>query len=294
MPIPRRRPARIAPSRGFRLRSGVFSGGWHEPAPPVAKTARRRPAGSRRAYRRGQVRLDVPGPGADDAGDRGGRHRRSGPGPCPRRLPRRRLDGGARRGHALHRRRDGDDGCRRCRGDRGGDRPRRRRHRPRAARDPRGQAYRHGERRGRRACRPAAGTGCGAGGCGLQLGVRRPAGADLRAGGLGARLRLRRHCRGEGDEVPPRLPCVHAGDGMGVLRPNAGSGARGRDEPADVQLLPRRHQVRHRDGGRRQQHRPHAAARRARPPPPSAPTTSRACCGREITRTPCIMQGRSR
>ena len=43
-----------------------------------------------------------------------------------------------------------------------------------------------------------------------------------------------------------------------------GTGADRRDEPADVQFVPRRHEVGHRDGGGGECHRPDAAAGRAR------------------------------
>jgi predicted homoserine dehydrogenase-like protein len=59
----------------------------------------------------------------------------------------------------------------------------------------------------------------------------------------------------------PPTPQVDARRRVGSLRPDAGGGGGGGHEPADVQLLPRRHQVGDRDGGDRQ--RLAASSRRA-------------------------------
>ena len=110
----------------------------------------------------GQVRLHVPVAGAVHAGHRGRGDRRSGAGPRARGVPARRLERGAHRRDALHRRCGGDARAAGHRGGGGGHRPRPRRHRARAARDRRGQAYRHGQRRGRCAGGRRAGARGGA------------------------------------------------------------------------------------------------------------------------------------
>ena len=101
---------------------------------------------------------------------------------------------------------------------------------------------------------------------GLHHGLRRPARTDLRTGGMGPHQRLRRGGRGQGHQVPAVVPRLDTRYGLGTLRPHRSRGAgRGHEQP-HVQLLPRRHQVRHRDGGHRQRHRPHATSGRARVP----------------------------
>ena len=80
------------------------------------------------------------------------------------------------------------------------------------------QAHRDGERGGRRARRAAARAPRARGGHRLFARLRRPAGAHLRAGGLGARRRLHRGRRGQGHQVPARLPRLHAAHGVGPLR----------------------------------------------------------------------------
>ena len=72
----------------------------------------------------------------------------------------------------------------------------------------------------------AAGARGGAGRRRLLAGLRRPAGADLRTGRLGARLRLSRDRRRQGHEIPAGIPRLHARDGVGLLRPDTGTGAR--------------------------------------------------------------------
>ena len=67
---------------------------------------------------------------------------------------------------------------------------------------------------------------------------------------------------GKGTKYLP-LSCLDARDGLGPLRAEPRGGGSGRDEPADVQLLPRRDQERHRDGRGRQRHRPRGAPGRA-------------------------------
>ena len=102
--------------------------------------------------------------------------------------------------------------------------------------------------------------------CRLHDGLRRSARAHLRNGGVGPLLRLRRGCRGQGHQVPPRLPCLHPRHNLGPLRAERGRGGGGGNERAHVQLLPRRDQVRHRDGGNRERDRSLATARRTRVP----------------------------
>ncbi len=109
------------------------------------------------------------------------------------------------------------------------------------------------------AARARGGTGRG----GLFARLRRPAGADRGAGGLGAGLRVRGDRRRERNEIPARIPRFHPRDRLAVLRADRGAGARGGDEPADVQFLPRWHQVGDRDGGGGERDRADPAARRA-------------------------------
>ena len=73
---------------------------------------------------------------------------------------------------------------------------------------------------------------------------------------------------GKGTKYLPAYHALDARDGVGPLRPDAGAGQARRHEPADVQLLPRRHQVGDRDGGGRQRDRPDAGAGRALDFPP--------------------------
>ena len=82
--------------------------------------------------------------------------------------------------------------------------------------------------------------------------VRRPACAHLRDRRLVPRRGICRRRRGQGHEVPARVPRVDARHGVAVLRLFAGARRRGRFQRADVQLVPGRHQERDRNGGRRQ------------------------------------------
>ena len=147
-----------------------------------------------------------------------------------------------------------DRGRRARRGDRR-DRASGRRHRPCTGllrrRPPRGD----GECRGRCARRAAARQGGGGGRRGLFARLWRPAGADRRDGGLGAGRGPRCRRRRQGDPLSAGLPSRDAGRCLDPLRAHAGGGGGRRHEPADVQLLPRRHQVGDRDGRRRQRHR---------------------------------------
>ena len=172
-----------------------------------------------------------------------------------------------------------DDGARAIadrahRGGGRGDRQSRGRHPARARRDRGRQAHRDGQCRGRRARRAAAGRRGAQGGRGLFAGLWRPAGADRGDGRLGARHRFPRRRRRQGHEISAGLSRRDAGRRVGPLRADRRRGAIGRHEPADVQFLPRRHQVGDRDGGDRQCHR----ARRAR---------RTACCFRPAASTTC-------
>ena len=79
------------------------------------------------------------------------------------------------------------------------------------------------------------------------------------------------------------LPEYHASTPATVwplLRSDRGAGACRRHEPADVQLVPRRHEIRYRNGGGRQCHRPDAAAGRAAFPALRHARNGARCCGR--------------
>ena len=100
--------------------------------------------------------------------------------------------------------------------DRGG-RPLPRSLRPRQAR-----RQRHG--RGRCLLRTAAGQAGGRSRRRLFAGLRRPAGADLRPGRLGAHLRLPGGSGRPRPQVAAAFRAVHARNGVGLLRPDAGTG----------------------------------------------------------------------
>ena len=138
-----------------------------------------------------------------------------------------------------------------------------RRRRARAGSLPERQERGHGDGRGRRLLRPAAGAPRRRSRRDLQPRLRRPAGADLRTGGLGARVRL----LGDGGRPRPQvaaaLRAVDARDGVEILGPQRGAGQARRPESQDVQLLPRRLQARDREHGGFQRHRPDAGARRS-------------------------------
>ena len=230
----------------------------HEPASPPQRPLCRRQTGPRRADRRGKIRLDVPVAGAAYAGAGSARHRRSRSGARARGLPHRRLGRWPDRGDQLHRRRR-QGGHGRYRSDRGGDRQSRGRDQARARGDRRGQAYRDGQCRGRRAGGAAARGGSAPGRRGLFAGLWRPAGADRRDGGLGARHRISRGRRRQGHKIPADLSRRDAGGRLESLRADGCRSAVRRHEPADVQLVPGRHQVGDRNGGDRQRHRARCA-----------------------------------
>ena len=255
----------------------------------LARQAAGRPLRDRRDRLR-QVRRYVPGAGRSHARPAYCRDRRPGAGAGARRASSRigwPNDGSRRLGRRAARH-GGDLAHRRCRcgrrlpGDRArgrGDRRCAGRRHACAASDRGGPACRHGQCRGGRAVRSGAGAARSRAGRGLQPGLWRPAGADRGAGRLGPGLRLAGDRRGQGHALPAGLPSIHAGDGLGSLRAVARARRGRRDEPQDVQLLPRRHQVGDRDGGCRQCLRPGRAARPGSPSRPAASTTCRSCCG---------------
>jgi hypothetical protein len=128
------------------------------------------------------------------------------------------------------------------------------------------QAHRDGERRSRRARGPLLARRAREAGHRLFVGLRRPAGADLRARRLVPHRGLRGRRRRQGHQVPARVPRVDAGDRVAALRLHARAGRRRRLQRADVQLVPRRHQERDRDGRGRERDGLAARAGRARVP----------------------------
>ena len=107
-------------------------------------------------------------------------------------------------------------------------------------------------------------------------GLGRPAGADLRARRLGAHLRLQGRRRRQGHALPPDLSPLQSRHGLGHPRQVPEHQGSQPHQPEDVQLVRRRHQVRHRDDGGLQCHRPRAADQRA---VVSAGVALRACRG---------------
>ncbi len=97
----------------------------------------------------------------------------------------------------------------------------------------------------------------------LQPRLGRPAGADLRAGRLGARLRLQGDLGRQGHALSPDLSPLQSGHGVGHSRQISAHRRPRLDQSENVQLLHRRHQVRHRDDGGLQCHRSRAADRAA-------------------------------
>ena len=224
-----------------------------EPDAQARCPCRGRAAGPGRPDRGRQVRLDVPLAGPDHPGPGGGGDRRPRSRPGARGLPPRRLGRAADRPHPLRRLRPRGLHRRRGRGGDRGDRLARGRDRARAGGDRGRAAHRHGQCRGRRAGRAAPGRQGKAAGRRLLDGLWRPAGAGGRDGRLGARGRASPSPRpGKGTKYLPALPHRDAGRRLDPLRPDARGGEGRGHEPADVQLLPRRHQVGDRDGGDRQ------------------------------------------
>ena len=234
-------------------------------ASPAAAARRRRKTGPRRADRRRQIRLDVSEPGPDHAGAAGDGHRRSRPGAGARRLRQGRLARQPHRRHPVCRlgrrtlRRSGGRGRRR------GDRRARRWHRPCARRD---------RRRASISSWSTSRPTCSPGRCWPRR--RGPSGVvySLAYGDQPALtcelVDWARACgfevvaAGKGTKYLPDYHRVTPDDVWGALRPDPGRGAGGRDEPADVQLVSRRHQVGDRDGGDRERDRARRAGRRAR------------------------------
>ena len=112
-------------------------------------------------------------------------------------------------------------------------------------------------------------------------GLRRPAGADRRDGRLGARGGLRGGGGRQGHQVPARATTTSRRTTSGRTTASPPEEASGRGhEPADVQLLPRRHQVGDRDGGDRQRLRARRAGATGWLSRPAGSTTWPTCCGR--------------
>ena len=106
---------------------------------------------------------------------------------------------------------------------------------------------------------PLAGAQREGGGRRLFAGLGRPAGADLRARRLGARRRLQGDLRRQGHALRAALPQVQSRQCLGHPRQVSEHHRPQVDQSEDVQLLRRRHQVRHRDDRGVQRHRPGAA-----------------------------------
>ena len=133
------------------------------------------------------------------------------------------------------------------RGDHRGDRRSRRRHPLRDEGDRERQAHRDGQCRGGRRRRPDPGAQGAAGRRGLFAGLGRPAGADRRSRRLGACGRIQGRRRRQGHALSPDLSSVDAGYGLGHPRQIHEDQGSQLDQSEDVQLVRRRHQVRHRD-----------------------------------------------
>ena len=142
------------------------------------------------------------------------------------------------------------------------------------------QARGDGQRRGRRARRPAPRAPCAGRGGRVFARLRRPAGADLRDGRLVPRRGLRRRRGRQGHQVPPRVPRIHARHRVAVLRLLAGAGSRRRFQRAHVQFVSRRHQERDRNGGGGECDRIDARTGRASPFRLAVSTTCLASCAR--------------
>ena len=123
------------------------------------------------------------------------------------------------------------------------------------------QAHRHGQRRGRRVRGPAAGAQGQGGRRGLQPRLGRPAGADLRARRLGARRGLQGGRGRQGHALRAALSPLQSRQCLGHPRQVPQHHRPPIDQPEDVQLVRRRHQVGHRDDRGVQRHRPAAAVR---------------------------------
>ncbi len=176
---------------------------------------------------------------------------------------------GSRHGGAIGHRDRGCGGPDRGARDRRGDRQHRQpggRSGPRLGLPGAWQASGQCHRRGRCAGRPGAGETVRRGRAGLFAGLWRPAGADRRAGRLGPCQRISGRLRRQGHQIPAGLPRLDAGHGVGALRAESGTSCRRRPQSEDVQLVPGRHQIGHRDGRGRQCLRADAAARRSRIP----------------------------
>ena len=133
-------------------------------------------------------------------------------------------------------------------------------------------------------CGPALARRAAERGRRLQPGLWRPAGADRASWSTGrAPAASTAIAAGKGTKYLPAYHRSTPDTVWGHYGIDPERRGRGRHEPQDVQLLPRRHQVGDRDGGGRQRQRPCRARRTASPSRPAASTTCRSCCGRAPT-----------
>ena len=227
------------------------AGRW-PPARRVGQHGRRRARRRRRLRPHGPARGDVrtPRPAVRAVADRDVERARAALG----------LAGADPDRDGRHRRRGRGGGARWRRGRRRGHGRRRRGRRARAGGSRHRPARRDGHRGGRRASRAAAGAPLPRGGRRLLPGLRRPARADLRARGLGAHGAASRSSARARARATCRLPRGDAADGLGRTTGSTRSaaGEAGFNAP-HVHHVPRRHEVRHRDGGGRERHGPRAA-----------------------------------
>ena len=160
-------------------------------------------------------------------------------------------------------------------------RPSARRHSPRARLLRARQAHRDGERRSRRAggaaarasarARPASSTRS-------PTATSRRSSARWSTGARAAGFEV--IAAGKGTKYLPEYHASTPATVWRILRVHAGDGRGRRLQRADVQLVPRRHQERDRDGGGRQCHGAPAGARRASRFRRAASTICRASCSR--------------
>ena len=158
----------------------------------------------------------------------------------------------------------GADRASRHRGDRRGDRHPRGRHRPCARkRSSTASTSSWSTSRPTRSPGPLLARKAQGRGRGLQPRLGRPAGADLRARRLGARRGLQGGRGRQGHALRAALSPLQSRQRLGHPRQVPEHHRPQVDQSEDVQLVRRRHQVRHRDDRGVQRHRPGAADPRA-------------------------------